>query len=112
MERAIRLDPAPPVFYLTYLGVGYRMTGRYEDAIEALNKALLLNPNYLFTHTHLAVTYILLGREEEARAEVAEILRISPKFSLEHYAKMVTTVYKNPADVERIIDALRKAGLK
>jgi len=110
MERAIRLDPTPPVFYLSSLGFGYNMTGRYEEAIEALNKALLVNPDYLWSHVELAVAYISLDRQEEARAQVAEILRISPKFSLEDYAK--TTLYKNPADAERGIDALRKAGLK
>jgi adenylate cyclase len=112
MERAIRLDPTPPNFYLSSLGMGYSMTGRHEEAIEALNKALLLNPNHLWTHIVLAITYISLGREEEARAEVAEILRISPKFSLEHAAKGAMVVFKNPAVAERIIGALRKAGLK
>jgi hypothetical protein len=49
------------------------------------------------------------GRDEEARAEVAEVLRIHPKFSLEA-AKRVP--YKKQADTERIVNAVRKAGLK
>jgi tetratricopeptide (TPR) repeat protein len=60
-ERAIRLDPTPPVFYLYCLGLGYNMTGRFEEAIEALNKALLVNPDYLWTHAGLAQAYISLG---------------------------------------------------
>jgi hypothetical protein len=52
----------------------------------------------------------LLGREEEARAEAAEMLRINPKFSVEKWAKRLT--YKNQADADRFISALRKAGLK
>jgi len=38
------------------------------------------------------------------------VLRIQPKFSLERLAK--TVPYKNKADRDRVIDALRKAGLK
>jgi len=51
-----------------------------------------------------------LGREEEARAAAAEVLRLDPKFSVEYFVK--TLPLKNKADTERLIDALRKAGLK
>jgi adenylate cyclase len=50
-----------------------------------------------------------MGHEQEARAEAAEVLRINPKFSLEYIKK--TTPYKNRADLERLIEAGRKAGL-
>lgn len=49
------------------------------------------------------------GRDEEARATASEVLRINPKFSLEYFTK--TLVYKNQADKDRYIGALRKAGL-
>jgi hypothetical protein len=51
-----------------------------------------------------------LGREEEGRKEAREILKIDPKFSLENQAKILP--YKNQADIDRFIEALRKAGLK
>jgi adenylate cyclase len=50
-----------------------------------------------------------LGREAEANAAAEEVLRINPKFSLESYAK--TLPYKNKADIERYVAALRKAGM-
>ena len=52
----------------------------------------------------------MCGREEEARAAAAEVLRINPNFSCDYYAKK--TPYKNQADLDRFIGALRKAGLK
>jgi Tfp pilus assembly protein PilF len=58
----------------------------------------------------LVIAYSSLGREDEARAEVSEVLRIDPKFSLEHAAK--TWPYKNEADRDLVLNALRKAGLK
>jgi hypothetical protein len=55
------------------------------------------------------VTYSALSREE-AGAATEEILRLHPKFSLDYFAK--TLPYKNPENVEFMIDGLRKAGLK
>jgi len=58
----------------------------------------------------IAQRYSLMGREKEAQEEAAEVLRIDPKFSLEHHAK--ASLFKNQADLDRHIGALRKAGLK
>jgi adenylate cyclase len=58
----------------------------------------------------LTVVYSELGREEEARAEAAEILRLNPNFSLEALKQRL--LYKDPAQSERVLAALRKAGLK
>jgi adenylate cyclase len=52
----------------------------------------------------------LMGREKEARAVAEEVLRINPKFSLDYYAK--TLPYKDQSEKDKIIDAMRKAGLK
>jgi adenylate cyclase len=51
-----------------------------------------------------------LGRLEEARAEAAEVLKISPNFSLEKWRQI--TPYKDQAEIERMLAALRRAGLK
>ena len=64
----------------------------------------------MFAHIGLAASYIHVGQEEEAHAEAAEVLKIDPEFSLERYAKILP--YKNKADTDRYVDALRKAGLK
>jgi hypothetical protein len=52
----------------------------------------------------------LIGRERDAQAEAAEVLRINPKFSLDYYARILA--YKDPSVRDRIVGALRKAGLK
>ena len=66
--------------------------------------------NFLFIHANLAVVYSELGQEAQARAEVAEVLRLNPGYSLEAWRQR--TPHKDPADVERILTALRKAGLQ
>ncbi|MDH3573436.1 MAG: tetratricopeptide repeat protein [Desulfobacteraceae bacterium] len=108
-KKAIRVDPIPPITYLTWLGRAYFMTGQYDESIPTFKKALDRNPNYLPAHAFLAASYISLDKEPEAVAAAEEVLRINPKFSLESYAK--TLPYKNKADIDRYVSALRKAGL-
>lgn len=109
-EQAMRLNPLYPSAYIFDLGVAYRLLGQYEEAIAALKRALTLNPHFQPAHVNLAVIYSELGRKEEARAEVAEIRRMNPNLSLEGRRQMLP--YKDPAELERHIEALRRAGLK
>jgi adenylate cyclase len=109
-EKAIRLDPFPPPTFLTSLAHAYCNTGRYEEAIEAAQKAVKIEPDDLYSHLALAFAYNIAGREDEARTEAAEILRINPKYSLQYLER--TLPYKNQADRDHLINALRKAGLK
>jgi adenylate cyclase len=109
LEKAIRINPMAPSIYFRRLGTAYRDIGRYEEAIVQLKKAVNLSPDALYPHIGLAATYSLAGRDEEARAEASEVLRIQPELSLESLAKRVA--YQNKADIDRIIGALRKAGL-
>ena len=109
MQKALRLNPFPSPNYFINLAVVYCESGHYEKAIEADKRALQSEPNSYFPYLNLAISYIRLGREEEARAAAAEVRRISPKFSLDRMAKV--TAFKQPS-AERMIDDLRKAGLK
>jgi len=109
LQNAIRLNPFPSASFFIILAASYRDSGQYEKAIEASKKALQREPNTHFAYIHMAVSYIRLGQEKEARAAAAEILRINPKFSLERYAKILP--FPQPV-ADRIIEDLRKAGLK
>jgi adenylate cyclase len=110
LQKAIRLNPnANPITFVNF-GYALLMTGRFEEAVSAFKKALQRAPDHPLAHIGLGATYSLMGREKEARAEAEEILRINPKFSLDHFKK--TSPYKDPSEIDKIADALRKAGLK
>ena len=109
IKKAIRLNPFPPNWYWHCLGFAYCQAGMYEEAVAACKKALRVKPDNLPARLRLAATYSLLGREEAARTEATEVLRIDPKFCLKSFAK--GQPYKNQADTELFINALRKAGL-
>ncbi len=109
-EKAMRLNPHYPVFYLFNLGHAYRLMGRCAEAMAAHKRALARNPDFMPSHLQLASIYSDLGREDEARAEVAEILRINPDFTLE--GAMQRFPRKDQAVLERLVNSLRKVGLK
>jgi adenylate cyclase len=109
-QKAIRLHPVGnPGLYVSY-GVALRMTGRSEEAVLAFKKALLRAPDNIIAHIGLAATYSMMDREQEARAEAAEVLRLNPSFSVDNYGRALP--FKDQAQIDRNIEALRKAGLK
>jgi len=110
LKQAIRRNPIPPGWYFIVLGTTYWMIGRFDEAIVELKKAIAYSPDELMAHIILAAAYAEAGRLEEARLEAAEVMRIQPTFSIENYAKGRS--YKNQAHLDRMIEALRKAGLK
>jgi adenylate cyclase len=110
LQKAIRLNPFAPSWCFLFLGQALRITGRLEEAISEFKKALQFSPDYILAHVDLAATYGMMGREKEARAEATEVLRINPKFSVDSYAKILP--YKDQSQSDKIVNALRKAGLK
>lgn len=109
-KKAIRLNPIPPSYYFLNLGGAYYGAGQYEEAIEAYNKSIKKQSNNILAHIALAATYSLMGREKDAHEAALEVLKIDPEFSLRNFAK--TFPMKNQDELERFIEALRKAGLK
>jgi adenylate cyclase len=109
-QKAIRLNPFGPSWYFFNLGNALGNTGRFEEAVSAYKKALQRSPDNLLAHVLLAATYSMMGLEKEARAEAAEVLRINPKFSLDYFVK--TLPYKDQSEIDKVVNAMRKTGLK
>jgi tetratricopeptide (TPR) repeat protein len=90
--------------------VALRHSGQYDETIALAKKAIEREPNDLIAYIGLTSTFVMAGRMDEARAAAKEVLRINPSFSVERYEKMLP--FKDKTAKDRIIDALRKAGLK
>jgi adenylate cyclase len=108
-KKAIRLAPFAPAKFYYHLGRAYLFTGQCEEAISACEEAVRRGSNTPAAHRIATAAYSICGREEEARTAAAEVLRLNPNFSCDHYAKREP--FKNQADIDLIIGALRKAGL-
>jgi adenylate cyclase len=78
IETAMNLEPSSATVFGNS-GTVFYLSGRYEDALHALNMSRRLSPISSTTVLwNLANTYRLLGRYEEALAMFRETLRRSP----------------------------------
>jgi adenylate cyclase len=110
IEKGMRLDPCCTDAFAVFLAEAYLFMERYEETIAPAKQLLIHYPDNETGHLILATSYSALGWEEEARAEAAEVLRIHPNFSVEAFGQ--TRPMKDRALRERLLAALRKAGLK
>jgi tetratricopeptide (TPR) repeat protein len=94
---------------LRALGNNYRLSGRLEEAVACYRESIKREAGYLAPYVNLASALGELGRREEAREVAREVLEQEPDFSIAAYAKGLA--YRNPEDLERIADGLRRAGL-
>ena len=109
-QKAIRLNPVGTTNLYLNFGHALRMTDKFEEAVSAYRKSLQRSPDNILAHIILTATYSMMGHEKEARAEAAEVIRINPKFSVDLFAKR--QVYKDQSETDKLVNALRKAGLK
>jgi adenylate cyclase len=110
IKKAMRLNPRPPNWYFLTLGDAFFWGQRYDEAAEAYTKAVKNSPDFLWAYLGLTASHGLLGHEKEAAETAAKVMAIDPRFSLEKYEKRLP--YKEQADKDCYISALRKAGLK
>jgi adenylate cyclase len=110
MDQALRLNPHSWFFYDFILGFTHRLLGQYEAAVERFQKALARSPDFLAAHLQLTTTYSQAGLVAEAQRQAAAVLQRNPNFSLAGFEQRIP--YQDPAEVERHIAALRKAGLE
>jgi TolB-like protein/class 3 adenylate cyclase/Tfp pilus assembly protein PilF len=110
LKKAVAISPIPPPRALRLLCIASRKARRYEDAVAVCRQSLQREPNDVLAHLTLAATFVEMEKMEEARAEIAEVLRIDPKYN----AKLIPRSFpwKDQAEIDRLINSLRKAGLK
>ncbi|MEO0440509.1 MAG: winged helix-turn-helix domain-containing protein [Pseudomonadota bacterium] len=82
---------------------------RYDEAMEAANECLALDPDYFFAHCTLAIIHSELGEHDKAREAGRNILRINPDYSVETFA--TRRPFKQPAVLNRCLTGLRQAGI-
>jgi adenylate cyclase len=110
-EKATRLDPRNGDNYAIDIGWAYGLLGQYAQGLPYLQRHAKRYPDNIFVHIALAVSYAELDHLAEARAEGAEIMRLNPQFSLQPPSDS-RCPYKDEAQCQREMAALRKAGLK
>lgn len=109
VTKGMRLNPYYTWDYLYNLGRAYYLTGRYDEAIEALEKARERNENALPVRLHLAASYVQAGRLDDAEWEAEQIIVLNPSETVTH-TKQSYPVFDEKLK-QRFLQDLRKAGL-
>ena len=109
LARARQINPQGTGIYLSIEGRVLFLLQRYDEALKVLQASVDRNPAVDRTHLHLAATLAELRRLDDAAWAIDEALAISPNLSLTR--ERSESLYRDDADIELYIDALRKAGL-
>jgi len=109
LERAKQINPQGTGIYLSIEGRVLYFLKRYAIAVRVLQQSIERNPAFDRTHMHMAATLAETGRLDDAAWSIDEALAITPNLSLAR--ERSESLYRDPADLERYVSALRKAGL-
>jgi adenylate cyclase len=105
LEKAMRLNPYYPDWYLWNLADAYDALGRYEDVLAAVKR--MQDPSD--GRRLQAIAYAHLGLMKEAQATAREVMHLQPGFTISQWIQRPP--FRQGPVLERYIDGLRKAGL-
>lgn len=118
VERAMRLSPHHPPYYLYQLGLAQFGLKRLDLAVVSLERAAALGPGDYWAQRLLLSTYGLLGRRDKAAKLLADMTRAGEGRGVSAHTDPLTIraitywlPFSERADAERFADGLRKAGV-
>jgi class 3 adenylate cyclase/TolB-like protein/Tfp pilus assembly protein PilF len=110
LEGALRFDRANG-FAVARLCMAYYFVGRYNEAIDACDRALSRNPGrntQMLTHPTLAAVYAQTGHSQDAERERAIVARLWPFFDPRTFAAQFGTQEAR----DHMLEGLKKAGFR
>ena len=111
-KRALQLDPMDPWAYVTYWGMAYPhfFTGRYEEAVAWLDKALLERPNLVNAfRLHLAALAMAGRPSKKIQEALGRLYAVEPGVSITELTQRIA--HFRQIDLQLYAKALRLAGL-
>lgn len=90
------------------LGCTYQALGQWQNAKQALLKALSINPDYAMAHNNLSTVLVSLGSYEEMARHIIKAYELSPG-SLEILVNYATYLSGRNAQYTEAINLFRKA---
>jgi len=109
IRESLQLQRVYPPWLINSLAAAYRDCGEVKLSITAAEESLKLNPHKNDAELILCADYKLAENHDQARDTAERIISSNPSFSLSNYAR--SQPYKDPDQLDRVINALREAGL-
>jgi len=107
LERALRIDPYPVVWWLVSLSQAYYFLGRYEEAASVAERYGRPHEEDPVLHVMLAAAYAQLGADEKAAQAMVDLRRISPFFD----ARVFALGFADESHRQALLEGLEAAGL-
>jgi TolB-like protein len=110
---AMQLDPMEPLAFHSYYGIALPcfFTGRYDDALAWIDKALVARPNYASALRLKIAASAMAGRpSEEIQKAIERLHMVEPELSIEALIQRIA--HFREVDLEFYVKALRLAGLR
>jgi TolB-like protein len=109
-EKAIKLaGPSAVPWWWWAIAKRHWFRGEYPEAYEAFQRAYI--ESFWLSHLDLAYTLPFLGRIDEAKAHVAALLKMYPTMTIREADEFYKLVCLDAAYREKMVGALRQAGL-
>lgn len=108
LQTAMRLDPLHPDWIRWNMAWIQWLGGKYDEALQTMNTMSEAPP---MANRVLAIIYVSLGRLDEARAAIQSLQDFDPAYSIADVRRDYAGKFRSEAELERIIDCLRVAGL-
>jgi TolB-like protein/class 3 adenylate cyclase/Tfp pilus assembly protein PilF len=119
IKRAVQLNPFYPSYYLGRLSLSYFLLQQYDVGLQIAEQLLERgqkegdNTIIRSGHLYIAINLVGLGQIEQAQAHMKEYVR---RFvwipTVSYWEGYYKNKFQNPADYERILDAMLKAGMR
>lgn len=108
MLRVVRLDPLHQDWIKWNLAWVQWHTRNCDDALETMNGMSEIPP---MAYRVLAIIQMCRGNKDEARKAVEQLISFDPEYSLKDVLHNYEGKYVIDADLERVLNDLREAGL-
>ena len=110
-ERAMRISPLDPgrSAFIAGTGGAHLISGRYDEALVAAQRAIQESPNYVLGHRLMVMALGHLGRIDEAKLAAQRLLELAPEFTVSRYQSV--SPFKDPEFRKRSAEIFRAAGV-
>ena len=106
-RRSIELKPDYPTAHQWYAIHYLTATGRLEEAVQEMKKALELDPASLVMNTFMGATFYYAGRYDEAIDQCRRTIQMDPNFAVAHWH--LGLAYEQKQVLDAAIEEFKKA---
>lgn len=112
--RAIRLNPKSAGTHYRQLGKALFFQDQLNDAVDAFEKSISIDPDYKWHYLDLAATYGQMGELNKAAAALKKFNKIGTQWAPGDLTIQIISswgTYTEPSHRDRYLEGLRKAGM-